>query len=144
MVFWSIISCGNIIASGTALTSSNYNAITNPPSLVSLNNLSTFVSTLNVSGNTTLNNATTISSSLNVVGNIIFRNYNYLQNCFLYFLHFHENFLHYHENFLPFQSRLFSRIMQHSPLRNHISERNKQRNARSLCPDKRPWVKASR
>ena len=47
---------------------------TSPPTLVSFNNPSTFVSTLNVSGNTlntTLNNATTINSSLNVVGNII-------------------------------------------------------------------------
>jgi hypothetical protein len=39
--------------------------------LISLNNPSTFVSTLNVSGATTLNNATTINSSLNVKGRIM-------------------------------------------------------------------------
>jgi hypothetical protein len=61
---------GNIIGSGTALTSLNYNAILNPPTLVSFNNPSTFISTLNISGNTTLNNATTINSSLNVVGDV--------------------------------------------------------------------------
>jgi hypothetical protein len=38
--------------------------------LVSFNNPSTFVSTLNVSGNTTLNNATTIRTTLNVLGDI--------------------------------------------------------------------------
>ena len=48
----------------------NYNAILNPPTLVSFNNPSTFVSTLNVSGNTTLNNATTIRTTLNVLGDI--------------------------------------------------------------------------
>jgi hypothetical protein len=61
---------GNIIGSGTALTNLNYNAILNPPTLVSFNNPSTFVSTLNVSGNTTLNNATTIRTTLNVLGDI--------------------------------------------------------------------------
>ncbi len=43
---------GNIIGSGTALTNLNYNAILNPPTLVSFNNPSTFVSTINISGNT--------------------------------------------------------------------------------------------
>ncbi len=57
---------GNIIGSGTALTNLNYNAISNPPAIVSFNNPATFVSTLNVSSNTTLNNATTINSTLNV------------------------------------------------------------------------------
>jgi hypothetical protein len=61
---------GNIIGSGTALTNLNYNAILNPPSIISFNYPSTFVSSLNISGNTTLNHATTISSSLNVVGDI--------------------------------------------------------------------------
>jgi hypothetical protein len=61
---------GNIIGSGTALTNLNYNAILNPPTLVSFNNPSTFVSTLNVSGNTTLNNATTIRTTLNVLGDV--------------------------------------------------------------------------
>ena len=36
--------------------------------MVSFNNPSTFISTLNISGNTTLNNATTCISSLNVSG----------------------------------------------------------------------------
>ena len=62
---------GVIIGSGTALTSLNYNAILNPPALVSFNP-STFVSKLNISGNTTLNNATTCMPSLNVSGIIIF------------------------------------------------------------------------
>jgi hypothetical protein len=61
---------GNIIGSGTALTNLNYNAILNPPTLISFNNPSTFVSTLNVSGNTTLNNATTIRTTLNVLGDV--------------------------------------------------------------------------
>ncbi len=51
---------GNIIGSGTALTNLNYNAILNPPSIVSFNNPATFISTLNISGRTTLNNATTL------------------------------------------------------------------------------------
>jgi hypothetical protein len=59
---------GNIIGSGTALTNLNYNAITNPPAIVSFNNPATFVSSLNVSGTTTLNNVTTCMSSLNVSG----------------------------------------------------------------------------
>ena len=59
---------GNIIGSGTALTNLNYNAILNPPSIVSFNNPATFISTLNVSGRTTLNNAATLISSLNVSG----------------------------------------------------------------------------
>ncbi len=62
---------GNIIGSGTALTNSNYNSISNPPSLVSFCNTSTLVSTLNISGTTTLNNTATLLSSLNIVGNII-------------------------------------------------------------------------
>jgi hypothetical protein len=62
---------GNIIGSGTAITNLNYNAILNPPTLINFNNVSTFLSSLNVSGSTILNNTTTINSSLNVVGNII-------------------------------------------------------------------------
>ncbi len=78
-----------------------------------------------------------------------YRNYNFLQNRdnflhLLHFLHFHENFLHFHHFFLHSESRLVSPILQHSSLRNHISERNKQRNACSLCPDERPRVTASR
>ena len=42
----------------------------NPPTLISFNNPSTFISTLTVSGTTILNNAATCSSTLNVVGNI--------------------------------------------------------------------------
>ena len=59
---------GNIIGSGTALTNLNYNAILNPPSIISLNNPSTFISTLCVSGNTTFNGSTTHISTLNVSG----------------------------------------------------------------------------
>ena len=59
---------GNIIGSGTALTNLNYNAILNPPSVISLNNPSTFISTLCVSGNTTFNGSTTHISTLNVSG----------------------------------------------------------------------------
>ena len=58
---------GSIIGSGSALTNLNYNAILNPPTMISFNNPSTFVSTLNVSGNTTLN-GTTINNTLNVSG----------------------------------------------------------------------------
>ena len=59
---------GNIIGSGTALTKLNYNAIFNRPTfLVSLNNPSTFISTLTVSGSTILNNSTTINSPLNIL-----------------------------------------------------------------------------
>jgi hypothetical protein len=36
---------GNIIGSGSALTNLNYNSILNPPTSVSLNNPSTFLST---------------------------------------------------------------------------------------------------
>jgi hypothetical protein len=64
----------NIIGSGTALTNLNYNAITNPPSLISFSYPSTFVSTLNVSENTTLNNITTCRSTLNVSGNTTLNN----------------------------------------------------------------------
>ncbi len=46
----------------------NYNAITNPPAIISFNNPSAFISTLNISGNTALNNTTTCMSSLNVSG----------------------------------------------------------------------------
>ena len=59
---------GNIIGNGTALTNLNYNAISNPPTIVSFNNPGTFVSTLNISGNTTSNNATTLNSTLNISG----------------------------------------------------------------------------
>jgi hypothetical protein len=59
---------GNIIGNGTSLTNLNYNAITNPPTIISINNPETFVSTLNISGNATLNNVTTINSTLNVSG----------------------------------------------------------------------------
>ncbi len=34
---------GNVIGSGTAITNLNYNAISNPPTLISFNNPSTFV-----------------------------------------------------------------------------------------------------
>ncbi len=61
---------GNIIGSGTALTNLNYNATTNPPSILGFNNPSTCISTSNISGATTLNNASTCMSTLNVVGNI--------------------------------------------------------------------------
>ena len=50
------------------LNPKNYNAILNPPAIISYNTPATFSSTLNVSGNTTLNNATTCKSSLNVSG----------------------------------------------------------------------------
>ncbi len=59
---------------------------------------------------------------------------------FLHFLHSRENFLYFHESFLYFQSRLFSPILQHFPLGNHISERNKQRNECSLRPDEKHEV----
>ena len=59
---------GGIIASGSGLTNLNYNAISNPPTIISFNNPATFVSTLNISGNATLNNATTINSTLNIIG----------------------------------------------------------------------------
>ncbi len=59
---------GNIIGSGSALTNLNYNSILNPPTSVSLNHPSTFLSTFNVSGNTSLNNSTTINNTLNVSG----------------------------------------------------------------------------
>ena len=62
---------GNIIGSGSSLTNLNYNAILNPPTLINFNNSSTFQSSLYVSETTTLNNATTCMSSLNVSGNII-------------------------------------------------------------------------
>jgi hypothetical protein len=52
------------------LTNLNYNAILNPPAIISFNTPATFSSTLNISGNTTLNNATTCRSSLNVSGAI--------------------------------------------------------------------------
>ena len=59
---------GNIIGNGTALTNLNYNAISNPPTIVSFNNPATFVSTLNISGNTTINNPATCVSTLNISG----------------------------------------------------------------------------
>ena len=55
---------GNIIGNGTAITNLNYNAISNPPTIISFNNPGTFVSILNISGNATLNNVTTINSTL--------------------------------------------------------------------------------
>ncbi len=61
------------------LTNFNYNAILNLPTLVSFNNPTTFVSTLNVSGNTTLNNITTCIASLNVSGNTTWNNVQHLQ-----------------------------------------------------------------
>jgi hypothetical protein len=54
------------MGSGTALTNLNYNAISNPPTMISFNNPFTFESTLNVSENTPLNKVTIINSSLNV------------------------------------------------------------------------------
>ncbi len=65
---------GNIIGSGTALTNLNYNAILNPPSIISFNHPSTFVSTLNISGNAILKNITTCISSLNISGNTTLNN----------------------------------------------------------------------
>ena len=59
---------GNIIENGTAITNLNYNAITNPPTIISFNNPGTFVSTLNISGNTTINNPATCVSTLNISG----------------------------------------------------------------------------
>ncbi len=56
----------NQCRSGTALTNLNHNSISNPPAIVSFNNAATFISTLNVSGNTTLNNASPLLSTLNV------------------------------------------------------------------------------
>jgi hypothetical protein len=50
------------------LTNLNYNAILNPPAIISYNTPATFSSTLNISGNATLNNATTCMSSLNISG----------------------------------------------------------------------------
>jgi hypothetical protein len=44
------------------------NARSNPPTMVNFNNPERFVSTLNISGNTTLNNATPINCTLNVSG----------------------------------------------------------------------------
>ena len=54
---------GNIIGSGTALTSLNYDSITNKPSLTLFNNPITCVSSLNVSGNSNLNNLNVSGSS---------------------------------------------------------------------------------
>ncbi len=66
---------GNIIGSGTALTNLNYNAITNPPAVVSFSNPGASISTLNISGNATLNNITTCRSLLlNVSGVTILSN----------------------------------------------------------------------
>ncbi len=59
---------GNIIGSGTVLTNLNYNSISNPPAIISFNNPATFISTLNLSGNTTINNSVTLVSTLNVSG----------------------------------------------------------------------------
>ena len=59
---------GGIYGSGSALTNLNYNAITNPPAIVNLNNPTTFVSSLFVSGNSTFQGASTRLSSLNVSG----------------------------------------------------------------------------
>jgi hypothetical protein len=55
---------GNIIGSGTAFTNLNYNSILNPPLIVSSNNPTTLISTLNVSGITTLSNNLVCNSSL--------------------------------------------------------------------------------
>ncbi len=55
---------------GTALTNLNYNAILNPPAIISYNTPATFLSTFKISGNKALNNATTCISSLNVSGTI--------------------------------------------------------------------------
>ena len=43
---------GAIYGSGTAITNLNYNAILNSPTIVNLNNPTTFLSSLFVSGNT--------------------------------------------------------------------------------------------
>ena len=50
---------GNFVGSGTALTNLNYNAILNPPTLISFKIASTFLSSLYVSGTITFKNATT-------------------------------------------------------------------------------------
>ena len=48
------------------MTNLNYNAILNPPAIISYNTPATFLSTLNISGNTTLNNKTIIKGILNI------------------------------------------------------------------------------
>ncbi len=58
----------NIVGNGTALTNLNYNAISNPPTIITFNNPATFASTVNVSSTTILNNATTINTTLNIEG----------------------------------------------------------------------------
>ncbi len=63
---WNIECSRKCYRSGTAITNLNYNAISNPPAIVSFNHPAAFVSTLNVSSNTKLNNATTINSTLNI------------------------------------------------------------------------------
>ncbi len=60
----SVVINGNIIGSGTALTNLYYNSILSPPSLISSNNSTTLISTLNVSGITTLSNNVVCNSSL--------------------------------------------------------------------------------
>jgi hypothetical protein len=55
---------GAITGSGSGLTSLNYNNIFNPPAMPNFNNASTFVSSLNVSGNTTLQGFLTCLSTL--------------------------------------------------------------------------------
>jgi hypothetical protein len=61
---------GGINGSGSGLTNLNYSSIYNPPAIPNLNNASTFISSLNVSGFTRLSNNTTINGSLNVTGGI--------------------------------------------------------------------------
>jgi hypothetical protein len=60
----------SIIGSGSGLTNLNYSSIYNPPAIPNLNNASTFISSLNVSGTTRLSNNTTINGTLNVTGAI--------------------------------------------------------------------------
>ncbi len=70
------------------------------------------------------------------------------QKKLVYYVHSISPFLRGFPPFSPLfllsESRLFSPILESSPLQNYISERSKQHNARSLCPDERPRGTASR
>jgi hypothetical protein len=62
------------------LTNLDYNAILNPPAIISYNTPATFLSTLNISGNTTLNNKTIIKGILNIHNGTPFAINNYTLN----------------------------------------------------------------
>jgi hypothetical protein len=62
------------------LTNLNYNAILNPPAIISYNTPATFLSTLNISGNTTLNNKTIIKGILNIHNGSPYATSNYTLN----------------------------------------------------------------